>query len=506
MANVVLVYPRRVELMREVVAVRPPLCLLHLAACLGEAGYSAEIIDLQVEGRWREKLGKALAEKPLFVGVSALIGPMIACGLEVSEFIKKRGDVPVVWGGVHARLAPQSTIENELIDVVAYGEGEETVVGLADYYSGKKALNRVPGIMYKEKSGSIHVNPLPQERYDLDRLPHINLDLTPLEEYRTPGQSFFNFRNNDRIISFESSRGCMFRCKYCVNSAIENKWRGMSAEKVIEHLRYLKEEFGVSGVTLIDDDFFADEERALRIAEGITEEALGLEFYALLRAEVICRRGGKLLKHLSKAGFRTLFFGAESGSNRVLSYLKKGQSIETVLKANRIMACSGIKARMGFIVGFPYEEIEDTVLTYLALFKILRENPNATCSVARLIPNPGSPAHEDCVKLGLKKKMSLREWSELPRYGGFSAEWLTEEYENWTKRNTYLRVLNLWITDLRDGGGSSERKNNSYKLRKKCAEAMLSAATITLSIRHRLGFYRLNLEDRIFRKLIKIAG
>ncbi|HOK41835.1 MAG TPA: cobalamin-dependent protein [bacterium] len=323
MADILLIYPQQlpIKLKRDL---RPPLNLLYLSAVLLQKKYKVEILDLSIiDDNWQEKIKKIITkEKPLFVGITSLTNYMIRSGLDVAEYIKNNFNIPIVWGGIHARLEPETTIQNPLIDVVAYDEGEVIIEELANYFSSKsKKIEDIKGIYYKQNNKIIK-NPLSNEHYNLDNLPFIPFDLININNYANKDYLFFGFKS-DISFSLETSRGCKFRCGYCVETVIKNKWRGMSAERVIEHIEHINKKYNVKALVFVDDNFFVDEQRSEIILKKIIEKKFEMEYYAPIRSDLICKRGLAFLKLMEQAGFKSAGLGVESGSNRVLKYLKK---------------------------------------------------------------------------------------------------------------------------------------------------------------------------------------
>ena len=138
---------RRVEL---------PLGLLSIATPLDLQGYRIKIIDEFANPNWKRELLEALTEKPLCFGVTCMTGPQILHALAACRLVRERyPDVPIIWGGIHASLLPEQTLENPYPDIVVVGEGEETFLELVKALESGSPLSNVSGICYKE-NGKIH--------------------------------------------------------------------------------------------------------------------------------------------------------------------------------------------------------------------------------------------------------------------------------------------------------------------------------------------------------------
>lgn len=152
--KVILFYPRIVSGWQAQVRLGIPMNFLCIATVLEHAGYEAKIIDQRVEPTWRSILLKELKQDPICIVISSKTGTQIRHALEASRITKEHSNVPVVWGGAHPSLLPEQTLENEYIDIVIQGEGEETSLDLIQALESKRPLSTVKGIWFKE-NGSI---------------------------------------------------------------------------------------------------------------------------------------------------------------------------------------------------------------------------------------------------------------------------------------------------------------------------------------------------------------
>lgn len=445
-ADVLLIFPSDCELSAKRRNSRPPAGLMYLAAMLVKAGFRPTIIDQTVDNDWHENIVQALKKKPICVGITSMSGKMIMNGINICRFISDQSDVPIVWGGAHPTLEPESTAADELIDAVVIGEGEQTFLELVNSYAGSGEISGINGLAYKE-NGIIKYT-TPRERYNLDSLPPLPFHLVDIEKYRGVRDlvTFFNF-TNDLAFSYETSRGCTHRCQYCVQSITKMKWRGMSPEKLIDDLQYMIKTFRVRSFAFIDDNFFVDFDRAEKIMKMILAKNLRIEFFADIRCDSVCKIDIGLLKLVEKAGCRTLGIGVESGSDRILRYLHKGEKRATMIEANRKLAKTKIRPCYGFILGLPGEELEDVKQTYSLSSQMMQENPCARIALNKLIPTPNTQVFQDCVKMGYKKPANLAEWSTIidTKWETDEGSWMDPAVKAWAVKNKYFCDLAVWV-------------------------------------------------------------
>jgi radical SAM superfamily enzyme YgiQ (UPF0313 family) len=398
-----------------------PLCLLSVATPLDRAGYTVRIIDQRVESHWREEFSEELDKGPICVGITSMTGPQIRHGLEASRLAREHGGIPVVWGGIHPTLLPRQTLENDNIDIVVQGEGEESFFELVQALEGGSSLSRVRGIWYKEDGEINETEPRPP--IDLNEQPPLSYHLVDISKYMV-GQ----FGRGH--LSFESSRGCRFRCSFCYNTRVhKSTWRGLTVDETIRRMKILIEEHGVREFLFSDDNFFGDKEMALGILRRIKEEKLGISI-----SEIDTHISGTLrltdseLGLIRDSGCKMLKIGAESGSPRVLKMIRKGLRVTDLLEFNRRLRGFGLTPFYFLMVGYPTETLEELSETVSLYLRLMEENDRAAFLLAIFTPFPGTELYDISVQHGFRVPRELEEWVALnPRTASKDAPWLSEE-------------------------------------------------------------------------------
>jgi len=379
-----------------------PSALLSISMLLDKEGYEIKIIDQRIEKEWEEILKQELAQKPLFVGVSSMTGTQILNALEVSKVVKKNGGL-CVWGGVHASLMPQQTLENENVDIVVQGEGEITLLELAKALNGEMKLSEVKGIFYKE-NGKIMRNP-PREFLDLNILPDVPYHLVDIKKH------IVDFEGK-KFINFFSSRGCPYGCKFCYNIIYNHRrWRSIEAKTVIERITKLKADFGIEGVWFRDDNFFVDKKRAFEIMKGMKE--LGLYWGTSgARLDLLGTFDEEMIKAINESNCLFLFIGVESGSDKLLKTIGKDITREKILDVNkRILSRINAKQRVNIMIGLPNETEDDIKQTIDLCYKIMEDNPHALISQYQIYtPYPGTDLYAYSLENGFVEPTKLEDW------------------------------------------------------------------------------------------------
>jgi anaerobic magnesium-protoporphyrin IX monomethyl ester cyclase len=389
---------RRVEL---------PLSLLCPATPLDRQGYRVKIIDAFANSNWKRELQEAIAEKPICFGVTSMTGPQILHALEGCKLVKEmHPDVPVIWGGIHPSLLPEQTLVSPLVDIVVVGEGEATFEELVKALEAGTALSGVTGICYKQ-DGKVHCTGM-RPFVNLDEQPPLSYHLINIDHYRR------RLFGKDHV-SFNSSRGCTFGCRFCWDPVMhKKKWRAMKPETVLHHLKRIVRMYDLRGFVFTDDNFFIDMNRAYGILEKVVLADLNITIAKLqIRADAICKMDRDFLRLLVKAGVKRVTIGAESGSQRVLDFLRKRISVDDIIGANRKLMPYPIVPLFLFMMGLPTETPEEFAKSVRLAFRLTRENPRAGKSFNIYTPYPGTKLYETCVRLGLKEPQCLEDW---PRF------------------------------------------------------------------------------------------
>ncbi len=389
-----------------------PLSCLYLGTVLQAAGYRVEILDERITSTFEEDVAAAIRrEKPLLVGISSMTGIQIRGGLKAARAVREAdAQLPIVWGGVHPTLCPDSTLRDPLCDIIANGEGEITIIELADCLRTGGDLGKVAGIGFKRDGQLIFTDKRPMIE-DLDVIPRPDYDLIPMEHYFTRAPS-----TNEAQLQIVTSRGCPFDCEFCYNLKFnEKRFRYHSAERVLSDLVYLQDRFGVNAIFIEDDYFFGHPGRVQKICDLLIAKQSKLLIQVPCRIDYLYRQSDEMIDKLYRAGFKELWIGVESGSESRLKEIMKRMTLEQVLDVNKMLARSDVYIKYGFMAGFPNEEREETLETVDFMFRLLSTNPNAgVAPVAVYTPYPGTTLYDKTrLSYGVKFPETLEGWSHF---------------------------------------------------------------------------------------------
>ena len=338
----------------------PPLGLLYIGAVLQNAGHEIKVIDnARVQLPVEKVVERVKREDPGVVGISALT-PTFKQGVKIASAIKtETPDVKIVVGNYHATFTYERLLANySIVDYVVLGEAEYTVLELVDALEKKGETKKVKGIAFRHDGGVVKTLPRPFIQ-NLDELPFP--DRTLLEQvYRSELVGILG--SSGKFTTVLTSRGCPYSCRYCACSAFsQRKVRFRSPEAVVAEMEQLQGE-GYEEVGFVDDDLLLDRHRMEKICDLLRKKGIKLNLWAEGRVDQASR---EVLRKFARVGCKTIYFGVESGSQKVLDYYGKNISPELSRKAMLNSKEAGIGNVIGsFIVGAPIETREDIRRTF----------------------------------------------------------------------------------------------------------------------------------------------
>ena len=422
--KVLLVFPGP----RTYLGLEIPLALVMLGGVLQKAGYQPHLLDMRVVDY------RVDPSDFICVGISALTGGQTKYGLEFARYVRQRApEIPIIWGGVHASLLPEQTLENEYVDVVVRGEGEITIVEVVQRLEAKESLDGVEGVSYIS-NGEIKHN-ADRQFMDINSIAiDLPYELLDLEKYPSFRQGVF---------PFQSDRGCPHRCGFCYNIAFNKRsCRMKDSQRVLDEIEYLAKRFKIKFLKFDygDDNFFASRKRAEEIAEGLLHRNIKLKWVSFCRCDYFKNFDLPFLKLLEDSGCMTLFLGGESGSQRILDFIKKDITVDDTIMATEKMAqVGGIQQVTSFMSGFPSETTEELRQTFDLIDRLSEINPNFRCpAITNFTCYPGIPLHDLVVKeYGYVPPQSLVQWGDFRHGGENNATWLDK------KQRKFLANLSL---------------------------------------------------------------
>jgi len=373
----------------------PPLGLAYIASVLRENGHSVQIIDRDLLLRKNnldfDKVDRATEElitkfNSHVVGFSATTPNVSDVNTFSANFKKRFPEVRTVIGGPHATGEPVQTLELcGGIDIVARGEGEMTMLDIANNVDTEK----IAGITYREGAGTIVSNPDRQLIESIDSLPYPARDILDMQYYTRPSR-YISRNLSLRTTHIFTSRGCPYNCHYCAGPLIgRRKVRYHSSQRVISEIEELINKYAVEAIYFAEDMFLSSKKRAIEILTLFKEHGLHKKIVWIAQISTKVAEP-ELLSMMKDAGCVQVEYGFESGSQRVLDLMDKKTNVERNLVVAQMTKNSGLRFQGNFIVGYPGETEEDFKKT-VSFIKKARPN---TVSLNLFMPLPGTEIYK----------------------------------------------------------------------------------------------------------------
>jgi radical SAM superfamily enzyme YgiQ (UPF0313 family) len=373
-----------------------PQGLLSIAAYLMEQGHDVFVYDCLGPGVSFDLLKQAQAVldyQPEIVGLSATTSSFPDAADLTCIIKEKSPEIITVCGGVHV-----SALEGELLhdypnfDFLAAGEGEITMAEIAAGVEPAK----IQGLIWRQ--GEKVITNTPRTKItDMDKLPfpaYEKLQGFP-RDYHLPLFSYIQTPGATMI----TSRGCMYQCSYCDRSVFKKGFRYNSAAYIYEHMKYLREKFGVRHINIYDDLFTANRGRIVELCEKLSRFPLGINFNCAVR---VGYTDDNLLRMLKDAGCLMVSLGIESADPQMLERHKAGVSLDEVRDTVQRIQKAGLRAKGLFMMGLPGETEESIRRTSNFIISLGLDDMN----MAKFTPFPGAPL-----------------WATIREEGTFQEDW-----------------------------------------------------------------------------------
>ena len=364
-----------------------PLGLAYLGAVAEKEGHQVTVIDCQGEKLTYDTFRQRIKQVPSdVVGVTSttLLYNSAKIIMEISK--EEQPNAVTMIGGSHVSFWDENALnEAQAIDVIVRREGELTFLELLQRIEAKKSFEGVLGITFRGSDGKIIRNEDRPFLLDLDSLPSPAYHLLPLDSYHRMGKTIF---------PIVTSRGCVQWCDFCSTVRMFGRgYRVRSPKKVVDDMEMLLNKYGQSQFTFYDDAFTVNRQHTLEMCADIKARKLDVTWDCETRVDAVDK---ELLEKMHDAGCITIWFGVESGSERILDQMHKKIKPEGVRAAFKMSQKAGMMTIASAVIGFP-GETEETAWETINFINSL--NPD-DIGFYVATPYPGTPMYEQVVKNG----------------------------------------------------------------------------------------------------------
>ncbi len=367
-----------------------PLGLMYLAGVLRQQGYTVELFDCTFRQEYGEFEAYMRRVRPRVVGITSLI-TVRRHALVLGEIAKQHG-ATVIFGGPDPTGIPERYLAHRgsgdfVADMVVFDEGEHTLLDVMDALHGRgnpaESWQEIPGLRLRGENGQVVATPPRPLIPDLDELPFPARDLVDMDAYREAWLAAHGYWS----LSLINTRGCPYGCAWCQKAVFGRTYRSRSPENSAAEMRFLKETYAPDMLRVVDDITGVRRQWVPRWRDAILARDAVIPFECLTRVNLATE---EMLAALKEAGCVKIYFGAESGSQKVLDAMEKGARVEQIERAAARCKRLGIRTYFFMMVGYPGEEWEDLLLSVQLLRRTLPDEFSTTIAY----PLPGTKFYE----------------------------------------------------------------------------------------------------------------
>ena len=350
---------------------RPPLGIGFLIAVLKKAGHNVFFIDNYLKPSNFIENDFLIEHNIDYIGIYAnticLRDTLRMCYKIEYLRQKKKWKGKIIVGGPHTTVAPETI--PDFVDHIVQGEGERAILEIVE----GKHRNR---IVRTERINDLDSLPMPAWDYFVKMPYHWQVDWFPQHP----------------VFTMNTSRGCPFKCAFCsVGSIWGKRYTFFSAERIVDEIQFLIKQYGAAGIYFREDNFTLNRKRLIKFCELLLEKDIKIPWACETRVSSL---DNEIVDLMSRAGACGFYFGVESGSQKILNDLKKGITVDEIIKAFELCHRYKINTAASVIVGTPTETEDDLRQTFELIKKI---KPTVTWyNVFVGIPN--SKLHQYCLK------------------------------------------------------------------------------------------------------------
>lgn len=389
-----------------------PLGLMYICSYLNKyaPAYRLELYDASLlleksKDKTMEQLWKKLRKKiedfsPDIIGISALYYSNADIVDKTAQLVKSvDSSIVVVIGGSYPTHIPEAALKIKEIDYCVFSEGENTFYRLVKAIETGSSLDEIDGIAYRDKNNKVVINKKRTYIENLDSIPFPDRKAVPFEKYLTGGRRvvYRYYEPKDlRIGALTATRGCPNRCSFCGSKAFWGQHiRFRAPEKIIEEMIEMRDKYGVNTFVFNDDNQCVNTKHFLEVLNLIIKYLPGIKWHSGGGLNIRAINRDDIIQKMHESGICFFNLAIESGNNEILKKINKPVTVEETENVVKLIRKHGdIPIHGFFIIGFPFETIEDMQTTINFAKKL---DIDWACFY-NLQPFPGSELYEYCLK------------------------------------------------------------------------------------------------------------
>lgn len=344
---------------RRVMKPYPPLGILYLSAYLKNLGFDVSVYDTTFKSK-TEFTSYVDVQRPPVIGFYVNLMTKLNV-LSQIEYCKNAGCKIIVGGPDVPEYANEYLTAGA--DVVVIGEGEATTAELLPALLSGKPLENISGIAFHTPDGTYRTPPRTLIQ-DLDSLPLPDRAAIDLPAYVRTWKEHHGMGS----VSLICARGCPFTCTWCSRSVFGETHRRRSPARVVDEIVYLLDEYKPDMLWFADDVFTINHKWFQQFYQEMTARKIRIPFECISRAD---RLNADILEKMAALGCRRIWYGSESGSQRILDAMQRKVTTEEIRDITAQARRFGIQSGLFVMLGYPGERIPDIEMTVELLKKAM---------------------------------------------------------------------------------------------------------------------------------------
>lgn len=406
----------------------PPIGIMSLAAVLRQNGY-ADITLFDMAFHSQDLIvDECIKMEPNIIGLSTDTISFENGTVLLGRIKKQYKKGTYLIGGVHPSIAPEQALLQTKADVAVMGEGEITIVDIVKAIESKQGFSDIKGTAFMDNGQYIQNEPQDFIK-DLDSIPIPARDLLPMDKYLKTSPDIPMLYPTMTLFA---SRGCKANCIYCqpvAKNLFGKRMRQRSVSSVVSEIDSLKDKYSFNNLYFTDDELlYNGRDWIEELCTTFIENKLNLRWICQARVDQI---DNDLVMLMKRSGCYAIGFGVESGSNRILKYMRKGYNVSQVERAFEICRQNRIITTCNLMVGTPGETFETIQESIDMLIKI---RPNLVrCSITT--PTPGSDLHTQMTK---ENRINITTLSDFDRWTAYPIQ-----LDNFSKKDIEKSIKKL---------------------------------------------------------------
>jgi radical SAM superfamily enzyme YgiQ (UPF0313 family) len=401
----------------------PPLGIGYIGAALLKHQYNIKLMDLSIYDykNLKSEVTNAIKEfKPKIVCISCTT-ETYNVALRILKLSKSlKDDIVTVMGGVHPTFTVEECITDENVDIVAIGEGENTIVEISNYYiRNEGTLEKIDGIAYKNNNRVV-INKERNYIKDINEIPYPYRGDFDLSKYKVP-------------LTIVSTRGCTGKCSFCVSRELnKNRYRERSISNIIDEIKTLDLDKYSRIIAFQDSTLTANSKRIINLCDALKNQIGNISWSCESRVDTLTI---DILQRMKESGCILIEFGIESGSEKVLKEIRKDITKKEILSTMDMVKRVGINSVCTIMIGHP-TDTKETMKESIEFAKLLKKEYGCSIHFNIVTPYPGTPFLKNKEEYGIEIKSKSYD-DYVPNNAIMSTKELSAE----EIRETYINAI-----------------------------------------------------------------